>query len=111
MEPVTLKPQDHLFNTARESREVLDSFLSSNGDSIILAAEMMGKSIRSGRKILICGNGGSAADAQHMAAEMVGKLFVERRPLPAVALTTDSSNLTAIGNDFSYDQVFSKQIQ
>jgi D-sedoheptulose 7-phosphate isomerase len=64
-----------------------------------------------GGKILLFGNGGSAADAQHIAAEFVNRFMLERPPLPAMALTTDSSVLTAIGNDFGFDQVFSKQIR
>ena len=72
---------------------------------------MLGQCFKQGGKLLIMGNGGSAADAQHMAAEMVGRMLVDRHPLPAIALTTDSSNLTAIGNDFGYDHIFLKQIQ
>ena len=64
-----------------------------------------------GRVLYLLGNGGSAADAQHVAAEMVGRFKRNRRALPAVALTTDTSNLTAIGNDFSFDQVFSRQVE
>ncbi len=67
--------------------------------------------IRNGGKLLICGNGGSAADAQHMAAEFVNRFLKERRPLPAIALTTDTSNLTSIANDYSFDDVFSKQVE
>ena len=67
-------------------------------------------SIKKGRKIIICGNGGSAADAQHIAAEFTGRFELERRPLPAIALTTDTSALTAIGNDYGFDEVFSRQI-
>jgi D-sedoheptulose 7-phosphate isomerase len=63
-----------------------------------------------GNKILICGNGGSAADSQHFAAEFVGRFEIERLSLPAIALTTDTSALTAIGNDYGYDSVFSKQV-
>jgi len=70
----------------------------------------MGEVLSAGGKILIMGNGGSAADAQHMAAEMVGRMLVDRRPLPAIALTTDSSALTALANDFRYEEVFSRQI-
>ena len=66
---------------------------------------------KNGNKVLFCGNGGSAADAQHLAAEFVNRFLINRRPLPALALTTDSSVLTAIGNDFSFDQVFVKQVQ
>lgn len=68
-------------------------------------------SLKSGKKILLCGNGGSAADAQHIAAEFVGRFEMERRSLPAIALTTDTSALTAIGNDYSYDVIFSRQVE
>jgi len=64
-----------------------------------------------GGKILLCGNGGSAADAQHLAAEFVNRFRMERRPLPAIALTTDTSVITSIANDYHFDQVFSKQVQ
>jgi len=66
---------------------------------------------KNGKKILIAGNGGSAADAQHFAAELVGRYGFDRPSLPALALTTDTSNLTAIGNDYGYDQVFSRQLE
>ena len=68
-------------------------------------------SFRNGGKILIFGNGGSAADVQHIAAEMVGRYKVERKGLPAIALTTDTSALTSIGNDYGYDQVFNRQVE
>lgn len=68
-------------------------------------------SLKNGNKILLAGNGGSAADSQHFAAELVGRFLKERRALPAIALTTDSSNLTSIGNDYSYDVVFSRQVE
>lgn len=67
--------------------------------------------LKSGHKVLLCGNGGSAADAQHIAAEFVGRFEKERRSLPALALTTDTSALTAIGNDYSYDVIFSRQVE
>jgi D-sedoheptulose 7-phosphate isomerase len=72
---------------------------------------MMVDSLRAGGKILACGNGGSAADAQHFAAELVNRFEIERPPLAAIALTTDSSTLTAIANDYSYDLVFEKQVR
>ena len=78
---------------------------------IAKAATMLIDCLKSGGKILICGNGGSAADAQHFAAELTGRYLRERRGLPAVALTTDSSALTAIGNDFGFDRIFSRQIE
>ena len=67
--------------------------------------------ISAGSKILICGNGGSAADAQHFAAELMGRFELERRSWPAVALTTDTSILTAVGNDYGFDEVFARQVQ
>lgn len=74
-------------------------------------AARMSAAIRAGGKIMFCGNGGSAADAQHLAAELLGRYLVNRRALPAIALTTDSSALTAIANDFGFDEVFSRQVQ
>jgi D-sedoheptulose 7-phosphate isomerase len=81
------------------------------GPAIVQAAGVMLQSLRSGGKLLFFGNGGSAADAQHLAAEFVGRFVKERRGLPAVALTTDSSILTAVGNDYGFDRIFSRQIE
>ncbi len=78
---------------------------------IARAVEQMSASLRAGGKILACGNGGSAADAQHFAAELVNRFERERPPLAAIALTTDSSNLTSIANDYSYEVVFEKQLR
>jgi D-sedoheptulose 7-phosphate isomerase len=78
---------------------------------IARAVELMCASLRAGGKILACGNGGSAADAQHFAAELVNRFERERPPLAAVSLTTDTSNLTSIANDYSYEQVFEKQLR
>jgi len=75
------------------------------------AVELMFQALSNGNKILACGNGGSAADCQHFAAELVGRFERERLPLPAMALTTDSSIMTAIANDYSFQEVFSKQVQ
>lgn len=74
-------------------------------------AETIIKALASGRKLLIMGNGGSAADAQHLAAEIIGRFKLERPALPAIALTTDSSILTAIGNDYGFDAVFTRQVE
>jgi len=73
-------------------------------------AEAMTKCLRTGNKVLFFGNGGSAADAQHLAAELIGRFLKERESLPGVALTTNTSILTAIGNDYSFDEIFSRQI-
>lgn len=74
------------------------------------AACCLWQTLQNGNKVLICGNGGSAADAQHFAAELVGRFEKERKALPALALTTDSSNLTAIANDYAFDQIFARQV-
>jgi D-sedoheptulose 7-phosphate isomerase len=75
------------------------------------AAELIMRTVRAGNKLLICGNGGSAAEAQHFSTELVGRYFKNRRSLPAVALNADGSLLTCIGNDYGYDAVFSRQIE
>ena len=74
-------------------------------------AQLLIDTLQAGQKILIMGNGGSAADAQHFAAEMVGRFLLERRALPAIALTTDTSILTAIGNDYGFDDIFKRQVE
>ncbi|NCR55687.1 MAG: D-sedoheptulose 7-phosphate isomerase [Microcystis aeruginosa L211-07] len=74
-------------------------------------ATLVVKTLKTGNKILLMGNGGSAADAQHIAAEIVGRFTTERRGLPAIALTTDTSILTSIGNDYGYDNIFSRQVE
>lgn len=79
--------------------------------SIENAINILINAFKNGNKLLICGNGGSAADSQHFAAEFTGRYEMERTPLPAIALTTDTSALTAIGNDYSFDVVFSKQVE
>ncbi|MCP4685030.1 MAG: D-sedoheptulose 7-phosphate isomerase [bacterium] len=75
------------------------------------AAEKLVASLNGGHKLLLCGNGGSAADAQHFAAEFTGRFLAERKPLPAIALTTDTSALTAIGNDYGFDTIFERQVR
>jgi phosphoheptose isomerase len=78
--------------------------------AIAQAAAVLRDAVLAGKKVLLCGNGGSAADAQHIAAELVGRFVLERRPLAAIALTTDSSALTAIANDYGYEHVFARQV-
>src|SRR5690349_2529387 len=80
-------------------------------EPIARAGLLLAQSLKAGGKVLACGNGGSAADAQHFAAELVNRFEAERPPLAAVALTTDSSNLTSIANDYAWEQVFSKQVR
>ena len=80
-------------------------------ESVAQAVVAIVDCLRSGGKVMACGNGGSAADAQHFAAELIGRFERERQELAAIALTTDTSILTAVGNDYSYDEVFSKQVR
>lgn len=96
----------------RQNREAIErSFTPSQLGVLEKIAQVMAEALRSGHKLLLCGNGGSAADSQHIAAEFIGRFKRERRSLPALALTTDTSILTAIGNDYSYEQVFSRQVE
>lgn len=88
-----------------------EAFARESTDDLLRLADWIRETFENGGKLLIFGNGGSAADAQHLAAEFVNRFLINRRPLPALALTTDSSVLTSIGNDFSYDLVFVKQVQ
>ena len=94
----------------RESLESIENASKQVAPQIEKAAGIMIDSLLAGGKILVAGNGGSAADAQHFSAEMLNRFELDRPPLPAVALTTDTSTLTSIANDFDYQQVFSKQI-
>ncbi|MGD8922159.1 MAG: D-sedoheptulose 7-phosphate isomerase [Candidatus Zixiibacteriota bacterium] len=81
------------------------------GEAILSVANQLTDALDRGNTIFLCGNGGSAADAQHLAAEFTGRFLRDRRPLPAVALTTDTSALTAIGNDFGFDAIFERQVR
>jgi D-sedoheptulose 7-phosphate isomerase len=94
-----------------ESIRVKRAFLRDNLEVLSQAIDAVIDAFRSGNKLLLFGNGGSAADAQHIAAEFTNRFLIERPPLPAIALTTDSSALTAIANDYDYAQVFAKQVQ
>ncbi len=88
-----------------------EQFVTEHAATLERVARVIADALTQGHKVLIFGNGGSAADAQHIAAEMVNRYVVERRPLPAIALTTDTSALTSIANDYGYEQVFAKQIE
>lgn len=101
----------HISTNLVQSVMTQQAFGEASADRIIQLVGWIVDTFRSGNKLLIFGNGGSAADAQHMAAEFVNRFKLDRRPLPAIALTTDSSVLTSIGNDFSFDLVFAKQIE
>lgn len=97
----------------RRSRETMER---AAGDrdlmaAVLAAADRIARTLRDGGKVMLAGNGGSAADAQHIAAELVGRYVIDRAPLAAIALTTDTSALTAIGNDYSFDQIFERQLR
>lgn len=96
---------------AVEGTRLRESYFNGNADKVVDGARRMAVTLAKGHKLLFCGNGGSAADAQHLAAEFVNRFQMERPPLPAIALTTDTSIITAIGNDYSFDQIFEKQVQ
>jgi D-sedoheptulose 7-phosphate isomerase len=100
-----------LKNNLRESTELQNGYLTSELPHIVQLASEIHRAMNSGNKILICGNGGSAADAQHFAAELTGRYLKERGAYPALALTTDTSALTAIGNDYGFEVIFSRQIE
>src|SRR3970040_547184 len=95
---------------AKIAKRKLDSSQSLTAP-IARASGLLAQTLRGGGKVMACGNGGSAADAQHFAAELINRFEIERAPLAAVALTTDSSTLTSIANDYAYEQVFSKQVR
>jgi D-sedoheptulose 7-phosphate isomerase len=93
-----------------EEHRVLFATLESIAPAVEAGADLLVAALKSGRKIMFCGNGGSAADSQHLASEFTGRFINDRRPLAALALTTDSSALTCIANDYSFDDVFSRQV-
>ncbi len=80
-------------------------------EAVVQAGKLTAEAMQAGRKLMVCGNGGSAADSQHLVAEFVSRLTIDRPALRAIALTTDSSILTAVGNDYSYDNVFERQVE
>ncbi len=105
--------KNEILTIFQKSIEVKNSFISEekNIDSIANAAKLIINCVRQGGKVIVFGNGGSAADSQHMAAELVVRFEKERKTIPCIALTTDTSILTAMANDYSFDEVFSRQIE
>jgi D-sedoheptulose 7-phosphate isomerase len=99
-----------LANSLQEHLETFQSLIGTTLIDIERSGQLICHALANGRKVLICGNGGSAADAQHIAAELVGRYEKSRRSFPAIALTTDTSTLTAVSNDFGFDEVFARQV-
>jgi D-sedoheptulose 7-phosphate isomerase len=102
---------DRIHQIARESLEAKKAFFESKAEAVARAADLIITSVKAGGKVLVMGNGGSAADAQHIAAEFVNRLNYDRPPIAAIALTTDTSILTSVGNDSSFDELFERQLR
>jgi D-sedoheptulose 7-phosphate isomerase len=103
--------KQRILDTIRLHKKLLADLEANCVEQIAAAAKMLIECISNGGCVYICGNGGSAADAQHIAAELVGRFVRERKGLPAVALTTDTSILTSVGNDYGFEQIFSRQVE
>ena len=106
-----MNPEQRIARHFQDSIDTKQRVVATLAPQIVAASYAMVDCLKNGGKILSCGNGGSAADAQHFAAELVGRFERERAELAAIALTTDSSILTAVGNDYSFDEIFSKQVR
>ena len=105
--------QDEIRMSLMATRQVMEDMLA-DADlqaQLVAAVDLCAKSLSEGHKLLFAGNGGSAAEAQHFSAEMVGRFLKERQPLPSIALNTDTSAITAIGNDYGYEHIFARQVQ
>ena len=103
--------KDIINNILQESIIIKEQFISESADNLIFLAKKIVESFTSDRKLMICGNGGSAAIAQHIAAKFVNRFEMERPPLPAISLSTDTSIITSIGSDYSFNDIFTKQIK
>jgi D-sedoheptulose 7-phosphate isomerase len=101
----------YLMKACEESMAVKQAFFETNKETMLEVAQLMAQVFQKDGRVLIAGNGGSASDSQHFAGELVGRLLKERKPLAAIALSTDTSVLTAVGNDYGYDSIFSKQVE
>jgi D-sedoheptulose 7-phosphate isomerase len=102
--------RDYIDQSLATHRAMLESFAQEGVATLEAASALLIETFKNGGRVYLCGNGGSAADAQHIAGELAGRFERDRPPLPAVALTTDSSLMTAIGNDYSYEAIFARQV-
>ena len=103
--------QDTILNEFHSHKEIIEKVIITMDEDLGNASRIAIETLKNGNKILLFGNGGSAADAQHIAAELTGRYKTERKGLPGIALSTDTSALTAIGNDYGYDRVFDRQVE
>ncbi len=108
---INKKVKNQITEIIEAHKEAIDRFQTSGLETAVAAGRMIVKALKKGAMVYICGNGGSAADAQHIAAELVNRFECNRRALPAVALTTDTSVITSIANDASYDDIFGRQTE
>ncbi len=106
-----LSAQDIVTDYVQQGVRLREEFFAIHTETLDKAARTLAMALAQGKKILLCGNGGSAGDTQHLAGEFVNRFLMDRPPLPAIALTTDTSTLTSIGNDFGFENIFSKQIE
>jgi D-sedoheptulose 7-phosphate isomerase len=111
LHPRELSVKNEITQAFRESADVKLRFVEQNAEGLLQVVRMIVKAFKEGNKVLLFGNGGSAADAQHIAAEFVNRFLIERPSLPAIALTTDTSILTSIANDYDFADVFAKQVK
>ena len=105
-----MRTEETYFAVLKEHK-ALFSNLQEIASAVLKAGDLLVQALRQGKKVLICGNGGSASDAQHLAAEIIGRFEKDRKALPAIALTTDTSILTAVGNDYGFGSIFSRQVE
>lgn len=103
--------KERVLSAFQESADVKRRFVQDHADRIVHLACLLAESFRAGRKVLLFGNGGSATDASHLAAEFVGRYHRDRQPLPALALATDMAAVTCIANDYAYDEIFARQVR
>lgn len=106
-----MQVKDIIENNFNENMVAMQKAKDALLEPVAKAIELLVNTFKNNNKLLVCGNGGSAADSQHFAAEFTGRYEMERNPLPAISLTTDTSALTAIGNDYGFDMVFAKQVE
>ncbi|MCO5142132.1 MAG: SIS domain-containing protein [Oligoflexia bacterium] len=106
----TMSPMENLEAQWKESEEVRKEFFARSKEDLLKVSSVLGECIKSGGKILVCGNGGSAADSLHFAGEMIGRMMKERRAVPAIAIPSDVAMLTAVGNDYGYSETFARSV-
>ena len=106
-----MNPHTRIEHALRQHIEAVEGCLTQQRDVIVAVSLELAAALQQGNKILVCGNGGSACDAMHFAGELVGRFVLDRTPLPAIALTADPGILTAVGNDYGFEQIFERQVR